>query len=167
MSDRVVVMQAGRIEQDGRPAELYERPRSLYVAQFLGTSNLLQGLVAAAGNGLAVIDCGGQRLSAALPEGGLGIGSTVTLCIRPEKAQLLKNGRADPGESDLKGRLSEMLFHGSTARLMVDLGQGEPFAIDVQLQDALSTAELPRIGETVTLSVHPRNVAVFREGEGR
>jgi ABC-type Fe3+/spermidine/putrescine transport system ATPase subunit len=160
-------MQAGRIAQDGRPAELYEQPRSLYVAQFLGTSNLLQGRVAAAEDGLAVVDCGGQRLSAVLPEGGLGIGSTVTLCIRPEKAQLLKNGRVDPAESDLKGLLREMLFHGSTARLMVDVGQGEPFAVDVQLQDALSAADLPKLGDAVTLSVHPRNVAVFQDGEGR
>jgi putative spermidine/putrescine transport system ATP-binding protein/spermidine/putrescine transport system ATP-binding protein len=166
MSDRVVVMQAGRIEQDGRPAELYERPRSLYVAQFLGTSNLLHGQVTAAEDDFAVIDCGSQRLSAELPDGGLAVGATVTLCIRPEKTQLLRNGRIDPAENDLKGRLREMLFHGSTARLMVDVGQGEPFAVDVQLQDALTAADLPKVGEMVTLGVHPRNVAVF-PGEDR
>jgi len=165
MSDRVVVMQAGRISQLGRPAELYERPRSLYVAQFLGTSNLLQGRLLAVAGGEATVDCGSQQLTATVGDDHPGIGAQVTLCVRPEKAQLLANG-AEQRDNRLSGRLRETLFHGSTARLMVDLGQAEPFAVDVQLQDATTAAGLPRAGDAVTLAVHPRNVAVFDREAG-
>jgi len=162
MSDRVVVMRAGLIEQDGTPTELYERPRSLYVAQFLGTSNLLQGRVVATADGLATIDCGSQRMVAAVDGGGGSgsprVGDAVTLCIRPEKTLLTG---AQDAQNRLAGHLRETLFHGSTARLMVDVGQAEPFAVDVQLQDASTAVSLPRGGEAVTLAVHPRNVALF------
>jgi spermidine/putrescine ABC transporter ATP-binding subunit len=164
MSDRVVVMRAGRIEQDGRPAELYEKPRSLYVAQFLGTSNLLRGRIAEAANGRATIDCGSQQVVAQLDDAAFSAGDAVTLSIRPEKTLL---GGDDDGHNRLDGRLRETLFHGSTARLMVDVGQAEPFAVDVQLQDASTAVRLPQAGEAVTLSVHPRNVALFPAEEPR
>ncbi|HKY95495.1 MAG TPA: ABC transporter ATP-binding protein [Kiloniellales bacterium] len=161
MSDRVVVMRAGRIEQDGRPAELYDRPRTLYVAQFLGTSNLLRGRVASTAGGRATIDCGGQRLSATVDGVALAVGEAVTLCIRPEKTVLAANGAASAEHNRLEGRLRETLFHGSTARLMVDVGQPDAFAVDVQLQDTTSAVVLPKSGDVVTLAVHPRNVAIF------
>jgi spermidine/putrescine transport system ATP-binding protein len=88
MSDRIAVMNAGRVEQLGSPEELYERPQTRFVADFMGTTNLLRG----------VVESGAMRLASgelvAAPVGGLAAGDPVELSVRPECITFASAGAA-------------------------------------------------------------------------
>ncbi|WP_034608671.1 ABC transporter ATP-binding protein [Cellulomonas sp. URHD0024] len=102
MSDRIAVFAGGRIEQVGSPAEVYEKPATKFVAGFVGTSNLLQGGVAA------------QVL-----------GRDGTWSVRPEKIRIVAAGaQPGPGEHCAPGTVREVVYVGSATRLLVDLDAG-------------------------------------------
>ena len=88
MSDRIVVMDTGRIVQAGTPTDLYDRPETPYVANFLGTSNMVAGTVTVTANGTAQVSCGAADISVALQGAAPAVGARVTLSIRPEKVVL-------------------------------------------------------------------------------
>ena len=92
MSDRIAVMNAGRVEQLGTPEELYERPRSRFVADFMGTTNLMRGVAEAGAVRLAT----GELVTADV--GGMAAGSPVELSIRPESVRFTAAGA--PGAVD-------------------------------------------------------------------
>jgi putative spermidine/putrescine transport system ATP-binding protein len=109
MSDRIAVFHAGRIEQVGPPAQVYEHPESAFVAGFVGTSNLLTGATAAKV-----------------------LGRTGVFSVRPEKIRLEPvNGPADgpaatgPDEISATGRVAEVIYAGPATRFVVDLDAGE------------------------------------------
>src|SRR6185312_12969904 len=91
MSDRIAVMNAGRIEQIGDPAEIYERPATRFVAEFIGRTNLLSGVVTAE---RGVRTSGGLHLAVPVPEA-LAAGSAVHVAVRPERTLL---ARQNPGQ---------------------------------------------------------------------
>ena len=160
MSDRIIVMEQGEIVQSGSPTELYERPRTPYVADFIGTSNLMSGRLVAqdGGEALVALDAGQVR-SRSVP-GGLSAGDAVTVCVRPEKALLAANGGAQ-AEASLKGVLRESYFHGNSLRLAVDVAAGTPFLIDLQLTANTAQSDLPALGSEVTIALDPDNVILF------
>ena len=87
MSDRIAVMHRGRVEQVGTPEELYERPRTRFVADFIGTTNLLSGSVEAVDAGTALVRLGSGD-ACLVGAAGLGVGHPVELSIRPESVDL-------------------------------------------------------------------------------
>ena len=96
MSDRIAVMNAGRVEQLGTPEELYERPRSRFVADFIGTSNFLSGAIESVEGLTAVVHlAGGDRCVTAIPRA-LGVGHAVELSVRPEAVVLRALNGAGP-----------------------------------------------------------------------
>ena len=118
MADTVAVMNAGRIEQLGPPQELYDLPRTAFVANFLGRSNLVPGTVVDGGDGVLGIDAGGVRMQlpasrAAATEGDVLVG------IRPEKVQLLTGDAApEPGATVLgPGTVEDVSFCGREHRV--------------------------------------------------
>ena len=144
LSDRVVVMSRGNMEQVGTPFEIYNYPRTLFVASFVGTLNQIQCTVADAGSGLVAY--GGQQLATGttLTEPA---GSPVTLMLRPEELRLGPDG----GENQLTGTIESVNFLGSTIRVAVQVG-GAPIILDVFNERRLN---LPKVGETHTLSFPP------------
>ena len=92
MSDRIVVMDVGRIVQAGTPTELYDRPETPYVANFLGTSNMVAGRVTGTTDGTARVSCGAADISVTLQGTAPAVGARVTLSIRPEKVVLGDGG---------------------------------------------------------------------------
>jgi ABC-type Fe3+/spermidine/putrescine transport system ATPase subunit len=113
LSDRVAVMNAGRIEQVGTPLEIYDRPRTAYVAAFIGRANIvpvdLRGGRVAADPGIA----------AARPDG------PAALVVRPENLDLEVDGEG-PG---WRGRVVFATPHGATVEYEVDVGEGEPLRV--------------------------------------
>ena len=95
MSDRIAVMRAGRVEQLGTPEELYERPQTRFVADFIGTSNLLSGAIESIDGETAVVRLasGDQCLAAAGPDAA--IGRPVEISVRPEVITLRARNGAD------------------------------------------------------------------------
>jgi putative spermidine/putrescine transport system ATP-binding protein len=112
MADRVAVLSHGRLEQFAPPTEIYDRPATLFVNRFVGTTNLLTGdLVVAAGDvGRARIPAGGEW-PVRIPGGKLVAGSRVQVCIRPEQLRLADAGAGLPGTIELSMPLGAQIVH--------------------------------------------------------
>ncbi len=110
LSDRLAVMHRGRIAQVGPPAEIYERPRTAFVASFLGEANVLTGRIERRDGGdpeLALPGGGRLRLAAeAVADGG--DGGVRAVALRPERLSLHSAGQAPPGMGGLRGRVAEV-----------------------------------------------------------
>lgn len=158
MSDRVVVMEKGRIAQQGRPQDLYDHPATPYVANFIGTTTFLPGTVAGGADGVATIDVAGTRISAH-PEIELAKGATVTVGLRPEKVKLLAEG--ETAENELEGKITEVIYYGLGLRISVALADGSKIDADTLLPDKLSHSTLPQVGAPVRLGVATHNIFVF------
>ncbi len=164
MSDRILVMRAGRIEQIGSPTELYDKPGTAYVAEFLGASNMLP--VTVTRNGTAAVVRTGE-LTLQLPDiHDVPDGSNRSLFMRPEKIRLLR-GDEQPAEGSqvFKGTVRELFFSGHAVRLDVDVGASQPVMIQHQLETALSAAAMPEAGDEVRCTVWPASLRLFDPAE--
>jgi putative spermidine/putrescine transport system ATP-binding protein len=112
LSDRICLMNAGRIEQIGSPQEIYEQPRNTFVADFIGISNVLRGKVSPCGERLITVD-GELRIAHSVP------GQPTALVIRPEHLTL-----AQRGADGLAGKVIETVYAGAETRLLVALTSG-------------------------------------------
>jgi putative spermidine/putrescine transport system ATP-binding protein len=150
ISDRVVVMNAGRMEQVGPPFEIYNFPRTGFVAGFVGTLNQLRVTVVDAAAGRLAF--GDDTFLAAGPVEAAN-GSTVLAMLRPEE---LHFGAAD-GENQLTGKVETVTFLGALVRIQLSLGQA------LLTLDALNERRLnlPRLGEMQTISFPPHAVWVM------
>ena len=126
MSDRIVILDRGRILQIAPPAELYERPATEFVAGFLGKSNFLRGKVASASDGQVEIHVPGFATTAA----GNGIaarpGDAAVAALRPEKIRLavpVAGGEAAPCQ--VRGRVGDVTYLGSSVEVEVQMPAGE------------------------------------------
>ena len=122
MSDRIVVMHRGRVEQVGPPDELYERPGTRFVADFLGTSNFLEATVEATGPSVRLRTAGGLAVEVAQSVGAA-IGDRLTVAIRPERIRIEVSPAAGPGWQPV--RVIECSYHGDTQRFQAELASGE------------------------------------------
>jgi putative spermidine/putrescine transport system ATP-binding protein len=153
LSDRVVVMSEGRIEQIGTPSEIYNFPSTAFVASFVGTLNLVNAGVVDATSGRLSIDGQEVRTSKVVSEAGTD--GRVTLAVRPEGIEL---GDGAPGANRLRGTVEDINFLGSIVRIRIRLGDGadgEPptvVALDTFNEPHLT---LPSVGETITISFPP------------
>jgi spermidine/putrescine ABC transporter ATP-binding subunit len=117
LSDRIAVMHGGRIEQLGAPREIYEKPATRFVAEFIGASSVLRGRATAADQ---VTLAGGEAVRV-LGVPGLRAGEAVELAIRPERIRL--TGGA--GENVMDGRVTGVVYQGVQTDLTVEIGGGQ------------------------------------------
>lgn len=145
MSDRIGVMHQGRLEQVASPQEIYDHPTTTFVAEFLGSSNLMP-VTAASSNGAHTVRLGEHRLEIA-PEGWAdGRGSRIS--IRPERIEL-EDPETD-GPNRLPGTVRRSVFHGSAVQVLIDLPTGD--TIDVLVpHDGGATRLTPGAATTVHL----------------
>lgn len=138
MADTVAVMNAGRVEQLGAPAELYENPRTTFVANFLGTSNLIEGEVVSGGTDLVVAAGGGKlRLPAARCSGPTTDGGRLLLGIRPEKISLARAEDCIPeGRNRVTGRIVDSSFIGVSTQYVVESPAGKALHVYEQNVEA-------------------------------
>jgi ABC-type Fe3+/spermidine/putrescine transport system ATPase subunit len=167
LAERVVVMNRGRIIQDGPPGEIYRRPKTRFVAEFIGRSNWFSGRLGDPdGGGLqAFHTTEGHRLSVAAPAH-LG-GMPVDVCIRPEHVSLdfgeTDGEQGPPGRTILQGRLSTVVQMGAYAHHMVDIAPSG--RIMVVEQDRAEYRPIP--GTPVRASFHARDcILVPAERDG-
>ncbi|PZR90042.1 MAG: hypothetical protein DI537_19580 [Stutzerimonas stutzeri] len=123
MSDRIVVMNKGRIEQDGTPEELYFHPASRFVAEFIGETNLLSGRALGTDQAGAAFDWQGNRLRGTAAPGGVkaAAGAATTASLRPERVQVMRERPAT--ENAVEGRVVNRLFKGH--RMLLDVAVGD------------------------------------------
>jgi putative spermidine/putrescine transport system ATP-binding protein len=156
LSDRVVVMSEGRIEQIGTPAEIYNFPATPFVASFVGTLNLIAARVVDAATGR--LSAEGQEIRAARPITEARDGGIVTLALRPESIELGEGG----GSNRLRGTVEDVSFLGSIVRTRVKLGDSDStISLDTFNDPNLSP---PAIDEVVTLSFPPESSLVIGAG---
>lgn len=125
MSDRIMLMNAGRVEQLGTPHELYFEPQTQFAADFIGASTLLDATVTGEGQ-LTLRGGAGCRavLHVQAP-----LGSTGKLLLRPEALRLLPGDAAPAGHNILRGRITSTLVTGGTSKHFVILESGETVAV--------------------------------------
>lgn len=142
LSDRVVVMNEGRMEQIGAPFEIYNFPRTAFVASFVGTLNTLTATVVDADQGHLRVS--GRDVYAAQSITTAPNGATVKLALRPEQLRL---SGSDNGENTLPGRVESISFLGSIVRISITVGE-TTLLLDEFNHPHLT---LPEIGAPVTL----------------
>jgi putative spermidine/putrescine transport system ATP-binding protein len=151
MSDRIALYNGGRIHQIGTGKDLYEEPASLFVAQFIGESNVFRGRLAS--QDAAVDVAGGQRLRVtpgACRRSGVSTGAEAAIVVRPERLAVTPvNGHSrvsDDTSNVLRGVVREVIYLGSMRRYVVELGDGATARAQVQVgqagDDLLSGAEV-------------------------
>jgi ABC-type Fe3+/spermidine/putrescine transport system ATPase subunit len=118
MSDRVILMNAGRVEQVGTPEEIYDSPRTRFAAGFIGEASLLEGRVVRTEGEQVVVAAGGLEVPARAVDGGLGVGSDAVLMIRPERVAILEDG-----DKALRLTVAKRVFQGD--RILFELGAGD------------------------------------------
>lgn len=155
LSDRVAVLNAGRLVQAGTPRELYERPKDVFVADFLGGANLLPGVVLRRGHGEAEVQVGNARLVVAA-EADVAPEQPVWLSVRPEHLEV-SPGPALSGS--LSGTVRATDYLGWTLQAEVALPDGRR----VQVR-GLDPATPLRPGEEVSLRVKADRARVFPRG---
>jgi len=158
MSDRIAVMNRGRIEQLGRAEDLYERPRTAFVAGFLGQSNLIPGTVRDSGPGGAMVQTAHgllrTRHGTELPAG-----RDVVLSIRPEK---LRMGRGqEAGSNRIRARVDDIVYTGAENQYLLEADGGRLVAF--QLNADIGADEDFGYDEEVTLHLPPENLVVLEE----
>ena len=152
MSDRIAVMDGGRILQIGPPNDVYDDPRSQFVAGFVGVSNVLELEVESVENGRAKLRLGPRDDITAIVDDGVRPGATAIVTIRPERIALdqVSEGVAAT-DCRASGRVRESLYAGPTTRFVVDLdGGGELVVVRQNAQTSFADAEELR-GQPVTL----------------
>ena len=141
LSDRIAVFDSGRIEQVGFPREVYDRPASLFVADFMGQVNRLPGRVVERGPGWVGVEIGG-RVFRAVPSAGLELATataTATVAIRPEAIRIGPDG-AEGEANRFEGTITQATFLGNAVDYSVDIG-GVCLRVQGGPQDAYATGE--------------------------
>jgi spermidine/putrescine ABC transporter ATP-binding subunit len=132
MSDRIGVMNRGRIEQVAAPGDMYERPANTFIGRFLGEANLIEGVLqeaSSAGSKLRIAD----DLVLKAPAASVDLaGKQVSLFIRPERLMVAgQAGAVGPGTNSVPGRVRRRSFLGNIIRYVVAVGPAE-FTVDIQ-----------------------------------
>jgi spermidine/putrescine transport system ATP-binding protein len=156
MSDRIAVMNHGRIEQLAGPEELYERPRTRFVADFLAVKNLLEAQVVAVQDGKATLRTRGGLSLVAADDGGYRADKSVWIGIRPERMAL-----SGPSGSGIPGTLDDEIYLGDKTDWRVRLGDEV-----VTVAEGAGTARQRKRGDAVTLAIPPEAVLRFEDAPG-
>ncbi|MEP9387965.1 ABC transporter ATP-binding protein [Mesorhizobium sp. KR9-304] len=152
ISDRIVVMYGGKAEQVGTPFEIYNRPATKFVANFVGTLNVLEGTVTDPSTGAVQVGANSVMLKGKL--NGSKAGDTLSLALRPEAISL---GRQPGRDATLGGEIAEVSFLGSVIRVRVGVGKDR-----VSLDTFNSPASPPpTVGDKAEISFSPEDVLVL------
>lgn len=159
MSDRIAVMNMGKIEQVGNPVEIYERPKTKFVAEFIGMTNFFYGSLAE-GNETGKLQFRSERglTFPVSPSEGLSPGSAVHISLRPEKCRLLNRRKEVPGGFLLEGHVEQTVYLGSKTQYFLDLGHQERGVVEVQNTASESAY---RRGDSIYLSVNLEDCLVI------
>jgi spermidine/putrescine transport system ATP-binding protein len=153
MSDRIAVMNEGRIEQCGTPEDVYEHPATRFVASFMGTSNLMSGTYR---GGEVTLDQGPALAVGART--GIADGTAVSVSVRPEKIWL---SDFEPGMSMLSGVIRETVYSGPTTTYLIELAPGVTLSVLEQNTARARMEDRWSGGETVEFGWRPEHCLVL------
>ena len=161
MSDRIAVMNQGRIEQVGDPEEVYDRPRTTFVAGFIGVSNLMPGVIRKSGtDGEVELDSG---VIVATDVNGFHVGDRCQAVVRPEKLTI---GTGNSVEPSVEGLVESSLYLGTSTQLIIRLPDEVRMTVLVPNTDEAKRQQLPGGGANVKLSWAPEHMHLVRVSGG-
>jgi len=146
LSDRIAVMRAGRVVQIGTPKEIYLRPRTRFVAQFVGRTNLAVARLVGRDAEQLAIELAGVRIAA--PAGSMvadASAGVLSVAVRPEALSIASADAT--GRNRVPGRIVEQSFAGNVTRLLVDIGAETPWLVELPPDSAI-----PPAGTAIALS---------------
>jgi spermidine/putrescine ABC transporter ATP-binding subunit len=164
MSDRIAVMDHGRIAQVGSPAEIYENPRTAFVATFIGESNLLEGRVESLRDRMWTVATALGPSIDVPDQPGLAAGKTIRLAIRPEWADLFAQGAVPPGENALHGIVEDVVYQGEMMRVRVGLADRSSLVVAVRNEGQLTRPLEWKRGNAVAVGWRPEDSQLLAEG---
>ncbi len=154
MSDRIAVMSAGRVEQLGTASDVYQHPRTAFVAGFIGAANLYRGTVAEVSAGVArVVQQNGCEWGVPIVRACTS-GEDLVIAVRPEWQHLTTRGGAPSGENSLPGRVRDVLFLGDVLQVLVTLDGGGEARVALRNEGAVMAASW-RTGDAVDVCWRP------------
>ena len=151
MADTIAVMNEGRIEQMGSPAELYDNPKTAFVANFLGQSNLIQGSIVDSDGDYHVVDLFGQKAKV-LKSRTHSKNNSVLYAIRPEKLRIETKNNHRPGNTFTGGRIVDVSYIGVSTQYQVEMPWNQEIMVFEQNDDGIPPLDK---GDEVTLSWEP------------
>jgi spermidine/putrescine transport system ATP-binding protein len=162
MSDRIAVMNRGRVEQVADPEQVYERPATTFVAGFIGVSNLMPATVV--GGGEVRLESGAAVKA---ETDGIAVGERCHAVVRPEKLRIETLGAggvpASNGAPRVEGVVESSLYLGTATQIVVELGDGVRMTVLVPNASEAERQRLPGGGARVALSWEPEHMHLVRE----
>ena len=162
MSERIMVMRDGMIEQLGTPTELYDQPETPYVADFLGQANMVPAILTRSESGRLHASIGDLQIDVTDASMVGEVGERMTLCIRPEKVRLINpTGDDRSGLETFEGVVQQVLYSGHTIYLGLLIGGDTSIMLHHPLDTTLESAAIPAKGERVICGVPADTITVF------
>ena len=163
MADRVVVMNKGVVEQIGRPAQIYNRPATHFVAEFVGANNIFGGRVADAADGAVVVDCSHGPVRIMGHRSDLDRGVAVELVVQADKLRRRLDGEA--GQNTIRAVLKGREFTGSQVIYYLETAQG--VEIKMVLQEPFTEGEGTEINSEMELCWAPEDTVILGRRDAR
>jgi spermidine/putrescine ABC transporter ATP-binding subunit len=163
MSDRIAVMDNARVAQLGTPAEIYENPRTAFVAKFIGESNFFEGLAAERSNGQWVIRQAKGQCFRVPNHPSLTEGQEVRIAVRPEWMDVSSPDAVPPGENALAGVIREIIYLGETMHVIVTVPDAGDVTVAVRNEGQLIKPLQWKRGDPAAVAWLPEDCQVLEE----
>ena len=163
MSDRIAVMERGRLAQVGTPEEIYERPRTRFVADFIGESNFFSGAITATDeNHLSLKTEGGLTMTLP-PDPGLSVGRQVQFSVRPEKIEVHPQSAASDWENQFVGKIVNRIYLGDASHYVIELSPQENITVFLKKERAGQQQLSFAVEDQVLVSWHRDDSVILAE----
>jgi spermidine/putrescine ABC transporter ATP-binding subunit len=164
MSDRIAVMSNGRVAQLGTPAEIYENPRTAFVAKFIGESNFLDGEISGQTGTTWDVRWSGGGITFRIPNAnGVRTGKTIRIAVRPEWLDLVRPGHVPPGENALCGAVRDVIYLGETIHVVVSLPGGTDMTVALRNEGQLINPLPWRRGDEAVVAWKPDDCQILED----
>lgn len=158
VSDRIAVLNDGKVQQIGKPHEIYLKPSNKFVSSFIGTTNFIEGTASGSqGQSLTNIEIGNNTLSCRLKRDYQG---EVLYSIRPEQVKLYNVEYEDPNANLIEGAIKDTTFLGELVVYQVEIDSGLVISVH---EHAIGFLQLRNIGEKVKIDLNPNVAVIFDE----
>ncbi len=163
MSDRIAVMSNGRVAQLGTPAEVYENPRTAFVAKFIGESNFLDGRITDRSEAWWDVERSGGTRFRVPAMNGLAQGQTIRIAVRPEWLDLVRPGAVPPGENALAGSVRDVIYLGETMHVVVALPHATDITVALRNEGQLINPLPWRRGDDAVVAWKPEDCQILED----
>ena len=161
MSDRIAVMNRGRVEQIGTPVEIYDDPASTFVAGFIGSANLWSVTVEAASPTSSTVGLAGHSIPGPPLHSGITVGSRASLMVRPERMRVTRE-QPEPGWTGAPATIADLVFQGPVVRFELRTADGGVAVAHVAARQRYPMLE---VGEQVWVTWEPDAAVLLRPAE--